>query len=42
MSDIILTVKTLISSKVENEKLKEAKENEKLKKEHENENENEN
>ena len=33
MSDIILTDKTLMSSKDENEKLKEEKENEKLKEE---------
>ena len=43
LSDIILTDKTLMSSKDENEKLKEEKENEKLKEsENENENENEN
>ena len=47
LSDIILTDKTLMSSKDENEKLKEEKEklkeeNEKLKDENENENENEN
>ena len=43
LSDIILTDKTLMSSKDENEKLKEEKEkeNEKLKEEKENENENE-
>ena len=40
MPDIILTDKTLISSKDENEKLKEEKENVKLKEENENENEN--
>ena len=40
LSDIILTDKTLMSSKDENEKLKEEKE--KLKEENENENENEN
>ena len=42
LSDIILTDKTLMSSKDENEKLKEEKKNEKLKEEKENENENEN
>ena len=42
LSDIILTDKTLMSSKDENEKLKEEKENEKLKEENKNENENEN
>ena len=42
LSDIILTDKTLMSSKDENEKLKEEKENEKLKEEKENKNENEN
>ena len=42
LSDIILTDKTLMSSKDENEKLKEEKENVKLKEENENENENEN
>ena len=42
LSDIILTDKTLMSSKDENEKLKEEKENEKLKEEKEIENENEN
>ena len=42
LSDIILTDKTLMSSKDENEKLKEEKEKEKLKEENENENENEN
>ena len=36
LSDIILTDKTLMSSKDENEKLKEEKENEKLKEEKEN------
>ena len=41
LSDIILTDKTLMSSKNENKKLKEEKENEKLKEEKENENENE-
>ena len=41
-SDIILTDKTLMSSKDENEKLKEEKENKKLKEENENTNENEN
>ena len=40
LSDIILTDKTLMSSKDENEKLKEEKENVKLKEENENENEN--
>ena len=39
LSDIILTDKTLMSSKDENEKLKEEKENVKLKEENENENE---
>ena len=39
MSETILTDKTLMSSKDENEKLKEEKENVKLKEEHENENE---
>ena len=39
-SDIILTYKTLMSSKDENEKLTEEKESEKLKEEKENENEN--
>ena len=42
LPDIILTDKTLISSKHENEKLKEEKENKKLKEENENENENKN
>ena len=42
LSDIILTDKTLMSSKNENEKLKEEKENEKVKEEKENKNENEN
>ena len=40
LSDIILTDKTLMSSKDENEKLKEEKENENLKEENKNENEN--
>ena len=42
LSDIILTDKTLMSSKDEKEKLKEEKENDKLKEKKENENENEN
>ena len=41
LSDIILTDKTLMSSKDENEKLKEEKENKKLKEENENDYENE-
>ena len=42
LSDIILTDKTLMSSKDENEKLKQEKENEKLKEKNKNKNENEN